>query len=247
MMTRWVLLLVLVVCWAPQAGAQPPRLKVGVAAGPVRSFVYPRRFSQKGRYDYVQADGQLGYQLSLQAEKPLAPRLAYQASVRFVRTPTYYDVILVVPAAFALTRTWLAQRQAYGLYQGVAYTVRARGQQQWRVLGGLLAGVETQRLQLDRPVFAAYNASPGGVSEAFTYTSPRQPIWLIGAELGVGVRFANWVDLNGAYTYGLTRTAAITYASSLTYEGAPGSPRVSSGTLTGRPTFARAELVFWFE
>jgi len=247
MLIRWLCLLVLVVVWAPKVGAQTTPLKLGLSAGPVRSFVYPRRFSQKGRYDYVHAEGQLGYQLSLQAEKPLAPCLAYQASARFMRTATYYDVILVVPEAFALTRTWRAQRQAYSLYQGVAYTLLARGQQQWRVLGGLLAGVETQRLQLDRPVFAAYNASPGGVSEAFTYTSSRQPVWLIGAELGVGVRLASWVDLNGAYTYGATRTAAITYASSLTYEGAPGSPRVSRGTLRGRPTFARAELVFWFE
>lgn len=239
----WCFVLVL---WTRCGIAQQP-LKLGMSAGLIRSFVYPQNVSTKGRYDYVHAEGQLGYMISVQAEKPLVPKLAYNFGVRFLSTPTYYDVALLVPDEFLITHLWRAERRNYRLYNGVSYTLLERRNKKWRVFGGLLAGVETQRLQLDRTKFSFYNIGANNIAVDFDYASSREPVWLIGAELGLGVRLYNGVDINFSYNHNFTRTTDIRYTSTIRYDGPPGSPRASTGTLRGRPNFAAAELVIWFK
>lgn len=246
-MNRTVFLLFSFLLGAYAAAAQQQQLKLGVSAGFVRSFVYPQGFSTKGRYDYVHAEGQPGYMAGLQVEKPLAPKLAYNFSARFLSTSTYYDVDLLVPEVFGITHLWRAKRRSYRFYNGASYTLLERGSKKWRIFGGLLAGVETQQLQADRVDFSFYDVRARTIILDFDYTDSRKPVWLIGAELGLGVRLYNGVDLNLSYNHNFTRTADIRYTSTIRYDGAPGSPRASTGTIKGRPNFAAAELVVWFK
>lgn len=245
-MNKKTLLSLICVLCVYTVAAQQHKLKLGVSAGLVRSFVYPQNFSTKGHDDYVHAEGQIGYMLSLYVEKPLNSRIAYNFGTRFLSTPTYYDVALLVPNAFLVTHTWRAERRNYRLYNGLSYTVLERGSKKLRLLGGLLAGVETQRIQLDHTKFSFYETYANNLSVNFDYTNSRDPIWLVGAELGLGVRLFNGVDLSLLYNHNFTRTPEINYTSTISYEGPPGSPRKSTGTVIGRPNFATAELVIWF-
>ncbi|GAA3944025.1 hypothetical protein [Hymenobacter algoricola] len=245
-MDKKILLSLICALWVYNSAAQQRKLKLGISAGLVRSFVYPQNFSTKGRDDYVHAEGQIGYMLSLHVEKPLTSRIAYNFGARFLSTPTYYDVALLVPNAFLVTHTWRAERRNYRFYNGLSYTILERGNRKLRTFGGLLAGVETQRIQIDHTKFSFYETYANNLAVNFDYTSSMEPIWLMGTELGLGVRLFNGVDLSLLYNYNFTHTPKINYTSTISYEGPPGSPRTSTGTLTGRPNFAAAELVIWF-
>jgi hypothetical protein len=227
-----------------QALAQ--RTKFGVSAGLVRSFVYPQGFSTKGRNDFVHAEGRLGYMLGLNAELPLESKTALNADLRFLRTDTFYDVVAVVPTSFQVAYTWQAERFSYRLSVGLSRVLLERGDKQFRVFGGFLAGVERQRLQFDNAAVSFYDGPVSNLSVAFDYTAPNPTVWSAGPEAGVGLRLYKGVDFNLRYNYNFTPTAPIRYASTLTYNGPAGSPRQTTGTVKGRPVFAAAELVVWF-
>lgn len=222
------------------------KIKFGVSAGLVRSFVYPQNFSTKGRNDYTHAEGQIGYMLGGHATRMIGAKTALDVGARFLSTPTYYDVALVVPNAFQVTHAWKAERRSYRLYSGLSQVVWARGNKQVRLFGGLLAGVERQRLQFESTSFSFYETYANNISVKFDYHAPDEVTWLFGAEAGFGLRLFDGVDLNLRYNYNFTPTAGINYVSTIGYDGPPGSPRTSTGEIKGRPTFAAAELVIWF-
>ena len=236
-----ILLLSMNVC---DAAAQ--KIKFGVSAGLVKSFVYAQNFSTKGRYDYVKAEGQFGYQIGLQAEYPLGHKTAVGAGLRFLSLPTYYEVIFVVPTAFAVTHTWQAKRQNYRLYSSLSHVILERGNKKVQVFGGLLAGLERQQLQLDRTAFAFYETYANNLTVNFTYSASSEPKFLWGAEAGFGLRLFDGVDLNMRYNYNFTTTPQIDYTSTIEYNGPPGSPRQSAGSIEGRPVFVATDLIIWF-
>ena len=228
----------------PAATAQ--RLKYGVSAGLVRSFVYPQNFSTKARYDYVHAEGQWGYELGAHVEHAVGPKTAVDVGARFLSTTTFYDVMAVVPASFQVTYLWRAARQNYRLYTGLSQVLVARGTKEVRVFGGLVAGVETQQLQFDRAAVSFYEVGANTLVVSFDYRAPPERTFVAGAEAGAGLRLYHGVDLNVRYNYNFTRTPPIAYTSDVAYTGPAGSPRNTTGVITGRPTFAMAELVIWF-
>ncbi|GAB2708874.1 hypothetical protein GCM10027272_23760 [Hymenobacter frigidus] len=227
----------------PAAMAQ--RLKYGVSAGLVRSFVYPQGFSTKPQFDYVRAEGQWGYQVGAHAEHALGPKTAVDAGVQFLSTATRYDLFAVVPTAFQVKYMWRAARQHYRVSTGLTQVLAARGTKELRVFGGLAAGLEVQQLQYEGTAFSVYDLRSNDLSVTFDYQEPARA-WVAGAEAGAGLRLYHGVDLNLRYTYNFTRTAPIAYTSAITYTGAAGSPRNTTGVVRGRPTFAAAELVIWF-
>ena len=157
-MKKRLTLIMLILVGAFDASAQ--KVKFGASAALARSFVYPQNFSTKGRYDYVKAEGQLGYQLGLYAEHIIGAGTAVDVGIRFLRSPTFYDVIMVVPNAFAITHTWEAKRQNYRLYSGLSHVVLARGNKKLRVFGGLLAGVEQQQVRIGPTEVSFYEDAP---------------------------------------------------------------------------------------
>ncbi|MGY2133721.1 hypothetical protein ACW9KT_15945 [Hymenobacter sp. HD11105] len=220
------------------------QVKVGVSAGLVRSFVYVRNHSTKGVRDYVYAEGQLGYMLNAKAERALTPKTSLDVGLRFLRTSTYYDVALLAPvfnrtpASFETIHTWRAVRHTYALSTGLSRAVWKRGNKKVRVFAGFLAGLETQRLQLDRTEFTFYDNAVSNIAVDFDYSAQQRPAWLCGAEAGFGLRLFDGVDLNLRYNYDFTKTPTITYNSVITYDGAADSPRQSVGRIRGRPTCA---------
>jgi hypothetical protein len=249
-MNKGPFFVLLVLLASPYSFAQG--VKVGVSAGPVRSFVYPRNHSSKGPRDLVHAEGQLGYMVNTRAERALTPKTSLEAGVRFLRTATYYDVALLAPrssptpVSFETTHTWRALRHTYALSTGLSHSLVTQGNKKLRVFAGLLAGFEMQRVQLDRTEFTFYDNAVSNIAVDFDYTAQYRPAWLCGAEAGFGLRLFDGVDLNLRYNYNFTKTPPITYEATIAYDGAPGSPRQSVGTLRGRPTYALAELVVWF-
>ena len=241
---KWLTLTILLLVGAVDTSAQ--KVKFGASAALTRSFVYPQNFSTKGRYDYVKAEGGLGYQLGLYAEHAIGPKTAVDVGIRFLRSPTSYDVTLVVPNSFAITHTWEAKRQNYRLYSGLSHVVLARGNKKLRVFGGLLAGVEQQEVRIGPTGVSFYENPPSTLAVDLDYFSSNDAKFLWGAEAGVGLRLFNGVDLNLRYNYNFTSTIPIDYISTIVYNGPPGSPRQSSGSIKGRPLFAAAELVIWF-
>lgn len=233
---------------APPSPAPPtPVLKWGVSAGPVRSFVYPQNLSTQGRYDLVRAEGQWGYELGAHAARALGPKTALDVGVRLLAASTFYDLRTIVPTSFKVTHTWLAARRNYRLYTGLSQVLAVRGNKAWRVFGGLVAGVETQQLRYESTGVSFYDGPPAQtLAVAFDYQEPPARAWGVGAEAGAGLRLYGGVDLNLRYNYNFTRTAPIAYTSSLVYTGPPGSPQESTGVIQGRPVFASAELVIWF-
>lgn len=228
----------------PPAMAQ--HVKWGLSAGLVRSFVYPQNFSTKGRYDYVHADGQFGYQLGAHAEHSVGPKTAVDVGIRFLSTTTFYDVVAVVPTSFQVTHTWRAARQNYRLYAGLSQVLMARGTKELRVFGGVVAGLEAQRLQFESTGVSFYEVPANNLVVTFDYQRPPEQAWVAGVEAGMGLRLYHGVDLNMRYNYNFTRTAPIAYTSTIAYTGPAGSPQNSTGVIKGRPTFATAELVIWF-
>lgn len=228
------------------------QIKVGVSAGLVRSFVYVRNHSTKGVRDYVHAEGQLGYMLNVKAERTVTPKTSLDIGLRFLSTATYYDVAQLAPisyptpASFSTAHTWRAVRYTYGLYTGLSHALWKRDNKKVRVFAGFLAGLETQRLQLDRTEFTFYDNSVRNIAVDFDYSAQHRPAWLVGAEAGFGLRLFDGVDLNLRYNYNFTKTPTITYDSMITYDGAADSPRQSVGRIRGRPTYALGELVVWF-
>ncbi|OWP61923.1 hypothetical protein CDA63_16900 [Hymenobacter amundsenii] len=227
----------------PSATAQ--QIKYGVSAGLVRSFVYPQGFSTKPQYDYVRAEGQWGYQVGAHAEHALGPKTAVDAGLRFLSTATRYDLFAVVPTAFQVTYMWRAARQHYRFSTGLTQVLAARGTKELRVFGGLATGLEVQQLQYEGTAFSMYNLQANDLSVTFDYQEPERA-WVAGLEAGAGLRLYHGVDLNLRYTYNFTPTAPIAYTSAIAYTGAAGSPRNTTGVVRGRPTFAAAELVIWF-
>jgi hypothetical protein len=233
----------LLVGFLPAATAQ--HLKYGVSAGLVRSFVYPQGFSTKPQHDFVHAEGQWGYQVGAHTEHPLGPKTAVDVGVRFLSTTTYYDVAAVVPVSFRVKYMWRAARQNYRLYTGLSQVLVARGTKELRVFGGLVAGLETQQLHYESTEVSFYEPGVSQLAINFDYQAPERA-WVAGAEAGVGLRLYHGVDLNLRYNYNITRTAPIAYTSDVAYTGPAGSPRNTTGVIKGRPTFAAAELVIWF-
>lgn len=241
---RLAILLLLGFC-SSGSFALAQQVKVGVSAGVVRSFVYPQSCSTTNRYDYIHAQGEWGYLAMLQAQRPIGRKTAFDVGVRFVRTPTTYDLFLVVPEAFQVTHHWSATRRNYQLYTGVSHILAGHAQQ-LRIFGGGFAGVETQRLQLRSTSVSTYRSSGYDITvEELQYATHPKPVWVAGAEAGFGLRLFERADLNLRYSYYFTPTAGTDYSSLLTYTGAPGSPRSSTGTIKGRATSAAAEVVVW--
>jgi len=239
------ILTILILVIAHNSFAQKTRF--GVSAGLVRSFVYPQGFSTKGRFDYVQAEGQFGYMLGLNAERRLGDKTALNFDLRFLRTKTLYDVIAVVPTSFQVKYNWQADRLSYRLATGISQVLIARGEKQLRVFGGILVGLEQQRLQFDNVEVSFYDTPASNISINFDYSQPNKSAWMVGPEIGFGLRLYDGIDLNLRYNYNFTPTAPIQYTSEIIYSGpATGSPRLTTGTVKGRPTFAKAELVIWF-
>lgn len=241
---RLAILLLLSLCArGPYVLAQ--QVKVGVSAGLVRSFIYPQGFSTSSPYDFVQAHGQWGYLVAAKAQRAISRTTALEASVRLVRTPATYNLLLVVPEAFQVMHRWSARRRTYQLSTGVSHRVTERCPQV-RVFGGLFTGVETQRWQIMSTGVAAYQGGGFDLTlEELEYATPAKLVWLAGAEAGVGLRVLARADLNLRYNYHFTPTAGTAYSSLLLYSDPPGSPRRSTGTIKGRATFAAAEIVIW--
>jgi len=241
---RLAILLLLSVCSSgPFALAQ--QVKVGVSAGLVRSFVYPQSFSTTSGSDYVHAQGQWGYLATLQAQRPIGRKTALDASVRFVRAPATYDLLLVVSDAFQVTHRWSAVRHNYQFYTGVSHGLTNRALQ-LRVFGGVVTGLETQRWQLASTRVSTYRGGGYDITlEKLQYTTHPNLVWVAGAEAGLGLRLLKRADLNLRYSYHFTPTSRTDYSSQLTYSDPPGSPRSSTGTIKARATFAAAEVVVW--
>ena len=238
------LLAISILVFAHNAVAQ--KIGFGVSAGLIHSFVYPQNFSTKDRFDYVHAEGRYGYMLGLNAERRLGAKTALNADLRFLRATTFYDVAAVVPTSFKVAYNWQADRLSYRVSAGISRVVLARGDKQLRVFGGILAGLEYQRLRFDNVEVSFYDTPVSNLSINFDYSHRNKASLLVGPEIGFGLRLYDGVDLNLRYNYNLTLTAPIQYSSEIIYSGpATGSPRVTQGTVRGRPTFAAAELVIW--
>lgn len=225
------------------------KLRLGVAAGIDRQFIYSQNFATisstgSSNHEHMQGFGQFGPTGAIYCAKSLRPRIAVYGAGRFSYNSSLAQLTQTIPQRTQITYEWIVRQNTYSLLAGASYTFVTKRNKQFYTKLGLVSTLESRNTSFEKITVAPSTSSPR-IYSYIDYTRAPNPLWIGGADLGLGMRLFDDVDVGVSYTYNFTKSKILTYTAERgSRQGAP-DVQVSSGKLDARLTYISAELLVW--
>lgn len=222
------------------------RFNVGASVGINRQFLYTFNHSEYGLGEYIQGIGDFGFTTSVSTSAAIdsknslyiIPRFSYNKS-RALLTQNIADYAQV-------DHSWRVKQKTFSAVIGIIHVFPTNSNKNFFIRAGVVNNIESRDIQFEKTDFLFSSNKYNNIYTFVNHTPSNKTQWILGSDLGAGIRLYSGVDLGINYTYNFTKSKVLLYTSELGSEQGASDVRFTKGELRARNNFISTELTIWF-